>query len=112
MATEKTKSTEIKIRISLEEKELLKQSTESVGVSMSDMIRGAIFSEEKIVLLSEGKSIAAELFRIQKELEYFHSCGDLPHDAIASLVGAFEDLKSALFHLMDKVTDIRGEENE
>lgn len=112
MPIEKTKSTDIKIRLSLEEKEVLKQSAESVGASMSDLIRSAIFSDEKVVLLTEGKSIAAELFRIQKELAYFHSCGNLPQDALESLKEALEDVKSELIQLMNKVTDIRGEENE
>lgn len=112
MPIEKTKSTDIKIRLSLEEKEVLKQSAESVSISMSDLIRSAIFSDEKIVLLTEGSSIAAELFRIQKELAYFHSCGNLPQDALESLKEALEDVKSELIQLMNKVTDIRGEENE
>lgn len=112
MPIEKTKSTDIKIRLSLEEKDVLKKSAESVGVTMSDIIRSAIFSDEKIVLLTEGKSIAAELFRIQKELAYFHSCGNLPQDALESLKEALEDVKSELIQLMNKVTDIRGEENE
>lgn len=112
MVSEKTKSTDIKIRLSLEEKDVLKQSAESVGVSMSDFIRSAIFSDEKVVLLTEGKSIAAELFRIQKELAYFHSCGNLPQDALESLKEAFEDIILKLVQLMDKVTDIGGDENE
>lgn len=53
MAKDKTMTAEVKIRLCPDEKDLLKKSTEEVGLSMSDYIRSIIFSDKKLILLTE-----------------------------------------------------------
>ena len=65
MAKNDKMTAEVKIRLCPDEKDLLKKSAEEVGLSMSDYIRGIIFSDKKLVLLTEGSEIAKLLFLIR-----------------------------------------------
>ena len=112
MADKNKMNSEFKIRCFLEEKELLKQSADEVGLSMSDFIRSLIFGKEKLVLLSEGADVAKSLFLIHNDLEYFHNSGGIPKESLEALTGALNDVSTMLNAVSEKLTDIHAGSEE
>jgi hypothetical protein len=110
MAKNSKMDTEVKVRLYLEEKGLLKKSSEEVGLSMSDYIRSIIFSDKKLVLLTEGSEIAKSLFLIRTDLEHFRKCESFPQEAVEPLMGALNDVYTKLYELTEKLSDIHADE--
>lgn len=112
MADKNKMDSEFKIRCFLEEKELLKQSADEIGLSMSDFIRSLIFGKEKLVLLSEGSEIAKALFLIHNDLEYFRSNGGIPSESVRAITEALNDVSAQLNAVSEKLTDIHAGSEE
>jgi len=110
MAKNNKMDTEVKVRLYLEEKGLLKKSSEEVGLSMSDYIRSIIFSDKKLVLLTEGSEIAKSLFLIRTDLEHFRKCESFPQEAVEPLMGTLNDVYTKLYELTEKLSDIHADE--
>ena len=112
MAKNEKMDAEIKVRLYLEEKGLLKKSADEVGLSMSDYIRSIIFSDKKLILLTEGAEIAKSLFLIRTDLEHFRKCESFPQEAIKPLMEALNDVSQKLYALTEKVSDIHADNEE
>lgn len=112
MAKNNKMDSEVKIRLCSEEKETLKKSAEEVGLSMSDYIRRIIFSDKKLILLTEGAEIAKLLFLIRTDLEHFRKCESFPQEAVKPLMDALNDVSKSLFVLSEKLSDIHPGEKE
>lgn len=112
MAKSKTLTSEVKIRLCPNEKDLLKKSAEEVELSMSDYIRSIIFSDKKLVLLTEGAEIAKLLFLIRSDLEHFRKCNSFPQEAVKPLMDALNDVSKNLFVLSEKLSNIHPDEKE
>lgn len=112
MAKSNKMTAEVKVRLCSDEKETLKKSAEEVGLSMSDYIRSILFSNKKLVLLTEGSEIAKSLFLIRTDLEHFRKCESFPQEAIQPLMEALNDISQKLYELTEKVTDIHADEEE
>lgn len=112
MAKNNKMDSEVKVRLCSEEKETLKRSAEEVGLSMSDYIRGIIFSDKKLILLTEGSEIAKLLFLIRTDLEHFRKCESFPQEAVKPLMDSLNDVSTSLFALSEKLSDIHPNEKE
>ena len=112
MATNNKMNAELKIRCFSEEKEILKKSADEVSLSMSDFVRSLIFSNENLVLLSEGAEIAKALFLIHTDLEYFRSNGGIPEESARAITAALDDVSTQLNALSAKLTDIHADNEE
>ena len=112
MATNNKMNAELKIRCFSEEKEILKKSADEVSLSMSDFVRSLIFSNEKLILLSEGSEIAKSLFLIHTDLEYFRNNGGIPEESIRAIIAALNDVSTQLNTVSSKLTDIRTDNEE
>ena len=112
MDKEEKMSAEIKVRLYNEEKELLKKSAADVGLNMSNYIRSIIFSNKKLVLLTEGSEIAKALFLIHTDLEYFCNNGGFPEESIRAIIAALNDVSTQLNTVSSKLTDIRTDIEE
>lgn len=112
MATNNKMNAELKIRCLSEEKEILKKSADEVSLSMSDFVRSLIFSNEKLILLSEGSEIAKSLFLIHTDLEYFRNNGGIPEESIRAIIAALNDVSTQLNTVSSKLTDIRTDNEE
>lgn len=112
MAKDKTMTAEVKIRLFPDEKNLLKKSAEEAGLSMSDYIRSIIFSDKKLILLTEGAEIAKLLFLIRTDLEHFRKCESFPQEAVKPLTDSLNDVSTSLFTLAEKLSDIHPGEKE
>ncbi len=110
MAKNDKMTAEVKVRLCSDEKETLKKSAEEVGLSMSDYIRSIIFSDKKLVLLTEGAEIAKLLFLIRTDLEHFRKCESFPREAVKPLMGALNDVYTKLYDLTEKLSDIHADE--
>lgn len=112
MAKNNKMDSEVKVRLYSEEKETLKKSAEEVGLSMSDYIRSIIFSDKKMILLTEGSEIAKLLFLIRTDLEHFRKCESFPQEAVKPLTDSLNDVSTSLFTLAEKLSDIHPDEKE
>ena len=112
MAKNNKMDSEVKIRLCSEEKETLKKSAEEVGLSMSDYIRRILFSDKKLILLTEGAEIAKLLFLIRTDLEHFRKCESFPQEAVKPLTDSLNDVSKNLFVLSEKLSDIHSDEKE
>lgn len=112
MAKNNKMDAEVKVRLYLEEKGLLKKSADEVGLSMSDYIRSIIFIDKKLVLLTEGSDIAKYLFLINTDLEHFRKCESFPQEAVKPLMEALNDVSQKLYELTEKVSDIHADNEE
>lgn len=112
MADKNTMNAEMKIRCYLEEKGLLKKKADEAGLSMSDYIRSIIFSNKKLVLLTEGSDIAKSLFLIHSDLEYFRGTGSIPEQSAEAITGALNDVSTQLYELTEKLSDIHADNDE
>lgn len=117
MAKNEKMTAEVKVRLCSDEKETLKKSAEEVGLSMSDYIRSIIFSDKKLILLTEGSEIAKYLFLIHTDLQHFRKCESFPQESVKPLIGALNDVYIKLYELTEKLSDIHaddkdGDENE
>lgn len=112
MAKNSKMDAEVKIRLCSEEKETLKKSAEEVALSMSDYIRSIIFSNKKLVLLTEGSEIAKSLFLIRSDLEYFRSNGSIPKESVEAITSALNDVSARLYELTEKLSDIHADNEE
>lgn len=112
MAKDKTMTAEVKIRLCPDEKDLLKKSAEEVWLSMSDYIRSIIFSDKKLVLLTEGSEIAKLLFFIHTDLQHFRKCESFPQEAVKPLIDSLNDISKNLFALTEKLSDIHPDKKE
>mgnify|MGYP003313020484 CR=1 FL=1 len=112
MANNTKMNSEIKVRCTSEEKELLKKSADEVGLSMSDYVRSLIFTKKKLVLLSEGSEIAKSLFNIYTELDYFRNNGYIPENSARAVTEALYDVSTQLNAVSEKLTDIHADSEE
>ena len=112
MAVKNKMDAEIKVRCSLEEKELLKNNAGESNISMSDFVRSLIFGKKKLVLLSEGSEIAKNLFLIHTDLEYFHNNGGVPEESARAITEALNDVSTQLVAVSEKLTDIHTDFEE
>mgnify|MGYP003298481936 CR=1 FL=1 len=111
------KGTEVKVRLTPDEKGKLSSLSADAGMSMSDYIRSCLYSENKIILLSEGAEIAKNLFLIHNDLACFRSSGNIQSESVTALTKTMENLSSKINSLVDRLSDIHsnfeeGNENE
>lgn len=112
MAKNSKMDAEVKVRLCSDEKETLKKSAEEVALSMSDYIRSIIFSNKKLVLLTEGSEIAKSLFLIHSDLEYFRNSGGIPDQSAEAITGALNNVSKKLYELTEKLSDIHADNEE
>lgn len=103
---------EIKLRLTAEEKAKLKQLADDGGLTMSEMVRAVIFSEEKVVFLVEGAKIASELFRIRTDLDALRQENIIPASEIGRLEAAMNDVGTQLSALTEQLSDVHTDNEE
>ena len=109
MIDKDTMNAEVKVRLSRDEKDKLKRLSKEAGVSMSDYVRSIMFSQSRLVLLSEGAEIAKALFLIHTDLDAFRISGSIPEEVLAALTGALQDVAADVRNLTESLSDIHEE---
>ena len=103
---------EVKLRLATAEKEKLKQFADEAGVSMSEIVRAATFSDKKLVFLVEGAEIAASLFQIRTDLDALRREGVIPASEIDRLQNAIESVGTELHAIRERLSDLHDNDEE
>lgn len=103
---------EVKIRLTADEKSKLKQLADDAELTMSEMIRATIFSEEKLVFLVQGADIAAAMFQIRKDLDALRREGVIPASEIDRLQNAIDDVGTKLHAIRERLSDLQDGDEE
>ena len=103
---------EVKLRLATAEKEKLKQLADEAGVSMSEIMRAATFSEKKLVFLVEGAEIAASMFQIRTQMEALRREGVIPASEIDRLQKAIESVGTELRAIRERLSDLHDNDEE
>lgn len=103
---------EVKVRLKSDEKNMLKATADEAGISVSDYVRNIIFSDKKLVLLTEGSEIAKSLFLIHSDLEYLRNSGGIPEQSAEAITGALNNVSERLCELTEKLSDIHANDEE
>ncbi len=106
------KRTEIKLRISEEEKARMKHLADTAGITLSDLIRSAVLEENKLVFLPEGGAIINRLVEIHKELIRCRNEHFLSGRSAAMLLVRLEEVSEQLYDVSEKLTDIHHQDEE
>jgi len=101
-----TRDKTINLRVSEEEKEKINQLAKSVDLDVSTLIRNAVLTEEKLVLITGGSEIAREISRLITEFQRTARSGIIDKKYCHIILTSLEELVSAVNQLMDKLPDI------
>ena len=96
----------VKVRFTAKEKPMLKQIAADAGLTMSELIRAAIFSQKKLVFWVQGADIAAAMFQVRKDMEQLCSEAVIPASEISRLETAMNEVATLLRIVAEQLTDI------
>lgn len=101
-----TRDKTINLRVSEEEKERITQLAKSVDLDVSTLIRNAVLTDEKLVLLTDGSEIARGISKLITEFHRTAKNGIIDKKYCPVVLTSLEELVSAFNQLMDKLPDI------
>lgn len=96
----------INLRVSEDEKDRIIQLAKSVDLDVSTLIRNAVLTDEKLVLLTGGSEIARGISKLITEFQRTAKSGIIDKKYCPVVLTSLEELVSAFNQLMDKLTDI------
>lgn len=96
----------INLRVSEEEKEKITQLAKSVNLDVSTLIRNAVLTDEKLVLLTGGSEIARGISKLITEFHRAAKNGIIDKKYCPVVLTSLEELVSTFNQLMDKLPDI------
>ena len=99
----------INLRVSEEEKEKMNQLAKSVSLDLSTLIRNAVLTDEKLILLTDSSEIAKEISNLIKEIHGAAKSGAIDKKYCAVILASLEELVSAFNQLMNKLPDISND---
>lgn len=105
-------TSEVKVRLTDDEKKRLKQLADEAEISMSDLIRSVLFIDKKLVFLVEGSVIAQSLFDIRKSLEILRREDVIPAREIEKLQVQIHNVDTQLYALSERLSNIHAESGE
>lgn len=96
----------INLRVSEEEKEKITQLAKSVDLDVSTLIRNAVLTDEKLVLLTGSSEIARGISKLITKFHRAAKNGIIDKKYCPVILTSLEELVSAFNQLMDKLPDI------
>lgn len=112
METKNKNQSEIKFRLTADEKAEIQLRAQKAGTNVSEFIRTCCLSNDKVIFLEEGKMIAQKLCEIYNHLGYCASHQYLNDDISIQLSHDLEELSFQITQLVEKLSDIRSDEEE
>lgn len=101
-----TRGKTINIRVTESEKEKMNKIAESVSMDLSELIRIAVLTDEKLVLLPDGSVIAKGISELINKFQSASKSGVIDKKYCAVLLTSMEELVCAFNQLMNKLPDI------
>ena len=100
----------INLRVSEIEKSEIENRAKSVGTDISTLIRKAVLTDEKLVLLQDGPEIAKGIYSLVKNIQTAERNNDIDKKYCTLILSSLEELVSAFNQLSDKLSDISDDE--
>ena len=101
-----TRDKTIHIRVTESEKEKMNKIAESVSMDLSALIRNAVLTDKKLVLLPDGSVIAKGISELINKFQGASKSGVIDKKYCAVLLTSMEELVCAFNQLMNKLPDI------
>ena len=96
----------INLRVSEIEKSEIEKRAKSVGTDVSTLIRNAVLSDKKLVLLHDGTEIAKGVCSLVREIHTAERNGSIDKKYCTTILSSLEELVSAFNQVSDKLSDI------
>lgn len=99
----------INIRVSENEKLQMSKIAESVNMDLSTLIRNAVLTDQKLVLLTDSSKIAKGISELITEFHSATRSGIIDKKYCAVVLESLEELVSAFNQLMNMLPDISND---
>ncbi|MBQ3139829.1 MAG: hypothetical protein IJB68_10060 [Ruminococcus sp.] len=106
MSIDERKSLPIQVKVSPEAKEIISQHAKAADLNMSEYIRVAAISDEKVIFLNESGSIAKSLAEININLDRALRDREIMTELERELLEKFGDIYNIFYEILDKLSDI------
>ncbi len=108
MLNAERKSLPIQIKVAPEIKEKIGQRAKAADLNISEYIRIAAMSEEKIVFLNGSGSIAKSLAEVNINLDRALRDREITTELESTLLEKFGDIYDIFYEILDKLSDINN----
>lgn len=100
------KNTKIEIRVTDDEKAMIKEEANSVNMDVSTFIRTCLFNKEKVTFLTEGGNIANNISQLVSEIQRANRNKYINNKCCFIILDSLETLQNTFNQLMQKLPDI------
>lgn len=107
-----SKTERIDIRVSSEEKEKIQMMAESVKLDSSTFLRNLALIDGKVILLPGGHEIAENMSKLIKAFSHSYKGGFIDSKYCPIILTSIEELVSSVNQLIDKISDICGDDEK
>ena len=101
-----SKAKTINVRVSESEKSIIEGKANSVSLGTSEFLRTAALSDDKIILLQEGATIAKKLCELVCTFEKTEESRNIGGIYATTILSKIEELIASFNKLSEKLTDI------
>lgn len=106
MSNEERKSLPVQVKVTPEAKEKIGQRAKAAELNVSEYIRVAAISDEKVVFLNGSGSIAKSLAEVNINLDRALRDRDITTELERELLEKFGDIYNIFYEILDKLSDI------
>lgn len=106
MSNEAKKTLPVQVKFSPEAKAKIGQRANAADLNVSDFIRVAALSDEKVIFLNESGSIAKSLAEVNINLDRALRDRDITTELERELLEKFGDIYNIFYEILDKLSDI------
>lgn len=111
MNNEKKKTPTIQLKVSQEIKDKISQRAKAAELTISDFMRIAALSKDKVFFLNESGSIAKSLAEININLERALRGREITTDLEKELIEKFGDIYDTFYEVLDNLSNINHLDN-
>lgn len=105
MLNEERKSLPIQVRVTPEAKEKISQHAKAAALNISEYIRVAAISDEKVIFLNGSGSIAKSLAEININLDRALRGREITTELEDALLEKFGDIYNIFYEILEKLSD-------
>lgn len=106
MTTDERKSLPIQVKVTPEVKEKIGQRAKAAELTVSEYLRVAALSDEKVIFLNESGSIARSLAEININLDRALRDREITTDVEKELLEKFGDIYNIFYETLEKLSEI------
>lgn len=111
MNNEKKSTPAIQFKVSKEVKDKITQRAAAADLNVSEFLRYAALSDDKVVFLNESGSIAKALAEININLDRALQGCEITTDVEKKLLEKFSDIYDIFYEVLNKISDINNLDN-